>query len=286
MVGVRPRPSGAPLLLDPCGEASCWLSSAATSDFKSGLLGVVDAVAVENRPLESPLLLTEPARDAVSDAEGVGLLCRSFLLSGSISRDMPGRPLRPDATVSPTVSSLFFLYAADPVPLSAVCLNQEGSLAPSDAAISSLLGSDFSAGALRFSESPVAAYIDVGLLPPLESGLLCQERVPLRARLVALGDGCVLRSGACAGVDEEDDAELRTLLKPVKTGTSRVGDGGPGGAIDWSIAEKDEVGGVSDGGDVNASDAMDDLKLGESLVDAGLSGDIDRARSVQPVFCQ
>ena len=55
---------------------------------------------------------------------------------------MPGSPRLPDVNVSlEAVSSAVFLYAAFPTPLSAVCLNQDGSLAPSEAAIWSRDGS-------------------------------------------------------------------------------------------------------------------------------------------------
>ena len=118
------------------GEDFTCSSSAAIRDRKSGLL-LVDVRVVENRLLETLLSRTEPVRDVVSD---VTLSARAGLplLAGSIedSRDMPGRPLLPDAVFSPgVVSSLLRLYAALPAPLSAVCLNHDGSRDPSDAAI-------------------------------------------------------------------------------------------------------------------------------------------------------
>ena len=79
--------------------------------------------------IDDPLVKTS---DLASDIGGLPKL------SGSAddSLDMPGRPLLPDITFSlEGVSSLLFLYAADPMPRSAVCLNHEGSRAPSDAAI-------------------------------------------------------------------------------------------------------------------------------------------------------
>lgn len=124
------------------GDARCWSSSSAMSDFRSGFLLEVDVaesrlLLVENvlSRMEDPLV---NGPDLASDRGGLPTL------SGSAedSLDMPGRPLLPDITLSPDgISSLLFLYAADPMPRSAVCLNHEGSRAPNDAAIWSLFGS-------------------------------------------------------------------------------------------------------------------------------------------------
>ena len=83
------------------------------------------------------LLRTDPVRGVMSEAtlsDGAGLL--SFAGSKDDSRDMPGRPLRPDTKLSLDVdSSLLFINAALPAPRSADCLNHDGSRDPKDAAI-------------------------------------------------------------------------------------------------------------------------------------------------------
>lgn len=105
------------------------------SDFKSALPLEVE-VPEYLLPLDSVLSRTEPPLDTKSDlrlSDAGGLR-----LSGSIedSLDMPGRPRRPEKTLSAgDISSLLFLYAAEPTPRSAVCLNQDGSRAPREAAI-------------------------------------------------------------------------------------------------------------------------------------------------------
>ena len=148
----------------------------------------------------------EPVRDATSDftlSDVAGLL--SLARSTDESRGKAGRPLLPDTTLSPdSVSSLLFLYAALPRPLSAVCLNQDGSLAPSDAAIWSRDGSDSSFDdGLELVLLPASA-IDIGLLPaPLEVGRRCHDSVPDRARVDALSAGLEADSklsGAWAGL--------------------------------------------------------------------------------------
>lgn len=88
-----------------------------------------DAI-VEVREGSTALSWTEPLERALSGAGEVA--------SGSCgdSRDMPGSCLLPNVwPTSETSSSWFFLYAAEPIPRSGVCLNHEGSFAPSDCAI-------------------------------------------------------------------------------------------------------------------------------------------------------
>lgn len=169
-------------------------------------------VADEYRVLAAP-------DGAVSDlvlSEGAGLLCR--VGSMDVSRDMPGKPRRPASPGEdmPT-SSLLLRYAAEFTPLSAVCLNHDGSLEPSDAAICSRLFFSCST-----DESLVGA-----LSSPLttELGRLVAGRrwfhvnVPDRARLVAL----CLSPPSCAGDGPVPD--LLTDPKPLNSGTSFVGDG-------------------------------------------------------------
>lgn len=166
------------------------------------------------------------------------------------------------------------------MPLSAVCRNQPGSLFDNDAAISSLLGSTAPACAFVAPAFVLSAPMaDVGRLPPLDCGLLCcHDSVPLLARVVALGDAWPLCSEACGWTTFADDAELLTLLNPVNSGTFLVGEGGPLGALWASIAAAD-VDGVNDGGEVKALEGACGFGLSRSLSCAGLSGEIERARS-------
>jgi hypothetical protein len=83
-------------------------------------------------------------------------------------------------------STLLRLYAAELTPLSAVCLNQDGSLEASDAAMSSL---DFSVssspGASGVARGERVAFSAVtsgsGRRPPEDLGRCCHDSVPLRA---------------------------------------------------------------------------------------------------------
>jgi len=127
-------------------------------------------------------------------------------------------------------STLLRLYAADPTPRSAVCLNQDGSLEASDVAMSSL---DFSV-----SSSPVASGVargervafsaatsESGRLPPEDLGRCCHDSVPVRAN--GVGDSLlaiVLGSRGAWGLDDDDDgvgvACLSLLEGVVTTGFS------------------------------------------------------------------
>jgi hypothetical protein len=92
-------------------------------------------VFVENRLLHAALPLTELPLDGELDLRlsGGGLEASGSAVD---SRDKPGSCLLPD--IEPTslgVSSWLFLYAAEPMPLSAVCRKNEGSFERSDCAI-------------------------------------------------------------------------------------------------------------------------------------------------------
>jgi len=139
MVSVRPTLncslSATDDAVSDAGAAFSCSASAAIRDFRSGLL-LTDVRAVEKRLLEKALSRIELGCDAVSDitlSEGAGLPPRADPVE--VSLDMPGSPLLPDATLSPPPSSLVLRYAAFPAPLSAVCLNHDGSRDASDAAI-------------------------------------------------------------------------------------------------------------------------------------------------------
>jgi hypothetical protein len=75
---------------------------------------------------------------------------------------------------------------------------------------------------------------DAGLLPALEAGLLCHDSVPDLAKLLALWGTCELRSDVCDRLETEA-AEFLAEPKPLNSGMSFVGDGGPDGVLVWSI---------------------------------------------------
>lgn len=133
-LGPNCSPSAAEEVWSDMGEAFSCSWSAAIRDLRSGLL-LVDVREFENRPVENVLSLAELGREVASDrtSEGAGLPSRLALTEASL--DMPGSPLLPEATLSDPASSLLLLYAAFPMPLSAVCLNHDGSREPNDAAI-------------------------------------------------------------------------------------------------------------------------------------------------------
>jgi len=85
--------------------------------FPSETEGVPDDLALHARSS-----LMEPNLDGVSDVTLSGLELDVRSSASVLSFDMPGRPLRATKTSSPLpVSSLLFLNAAFPSPLSAVC---------------------------------------------------------------------------------------------------------------------------------------------------------------------
>jgi hypothetical protein len=158
------------------------------------------------------LSLTEFVRDGELERtlSGGGLVWPSA--SADDLRDIPGNLVLPMAVPSSMSSSWLRRYAAEPMPLSGVCLNQVGSFVPSDSAIcardSSLLFSDAGSGVLfTGSDVPLArsgelfvgsgvplgdlaafscASHESGLLPSLDFGRCCQESVPDRANCVAV----------------------------------------------------------------------------------------------------
>jgi hypothetical protein len=154
-------------------------------------------VLVEKRLLSIALPRTEPPRDPGElerRLSGGGLL-----ISGSTvdSRDMPGSCLFPDIEpASEAVSSAFRLYAAEPTPLSGVCLNHEGSFAPNDAAIEVLegfgsgeAGSGVLVGDVLPDLSGDLEAIESGRRMLPDCGLCFHERVPERPNAAALATG-------------------------------------------------------------------------------------------------
>lgn len=114
------------------------------------------------------------------------------------SRDMPGSCLLPETAAASTISSSwFFLYAAEPTPRSAVCLNHAGSLLPNDCAICVReTGRSGEEGAESSSKDVVSVRCAVGdttdtgrrMLP--DCGLrCCHDSVPDRRNAAALGAG-------------------------------------------------------------------------------------------------
>ena len=121
---------------------------------------------------------------------------------------------------------------------------------------------------------------EAGLLLPLDAGRLCQESVPDRARLVAVGDGCGAGSGAGSAAD--DVAEFLAEPKPLKTGMSFVGDSDRSSSR-FSIAGRAEgvSGEVSEGmaRTVAAAALACAFNLVGVPVGSAFSGETDRARS-------
>jgi len=131
IVGVRPR-----VALLYSMSAFEAVSDTEAGGFEKSLLRLLwseSEVVADILLLHAPLPLVEPSFEGSSEVtlSGAGLV-------GSIepSLDMPGSPRRSPMILSdPFESSLLLLYAALPMPRSAVCLKKAGSLAPSCAAI-------------------------------------------------------------------------------------------------------------------------------------------------------
>lgn len=165
--------------------------------------------------LQAALPLTELAREGEFErvSSGRGLVGLSD--STVDSCDMPGNLVLPDAGGASTVRfSWLFLYAAEPMPLSAVCLNQEGSLEPNASAICALDGSCpssavFGSGVPRgLLAAFSAASIDSGLRPLLDFGRCCHERVPERERVLVAGDAGVSSDIFFASMVWEEGEEM------------------------------------------------------------------------------
>lgn len=119
-------------------------------------------------------------------------------------------------------STLLRLYAAELTPLSAVCLNQDGSLEPNDAAMSSL---DFSissspgaSGVARGErEAFSAATSESGRRPPEDLGRCCHDSVPVRANGVGDSLLAIVFDSICARGLDEDGVTCLSLLEGVVT---------------------------------------------------------------------
>jgi hypothetical protein len=117
-VGVRPRMGGSLVSVVTEDLVDCVRKGRSLLVFPSETEGVPEDLALHARSSR-----IEPNLDGVSDVtlSGAGLVVRSSFLG--LSFDIPGNPLRAAKTSSPLlVSSLLFLNAALPRPLSAVCL--------------------------------------------------------------------------------------------------------------------------------------------------------------------
>jgi hypothetical protein len=154
-------------------------------------------VLAENRLLSTAPPSVEPRRDPAGlerMLSGGGLL-----MSGSMvdSRDMPGSCLFPEMEpASEAVSSWLRRYAAEPAPLSGVCLNHEGSLAPSEAAIdvreggrSGEAGSGVFVGDTGADRSGDLEAMESGRRKLPDCGRWFHERVPERPNAAALAAG-------------------------------------------------------------------------------------------------
>lgn len=249
IVGVRPRVGGSLVSVVTEDLVDCVRKGRSLLAFPSEIEGVPEDLALHARSSR-----IEPNLDGVSDEtlSGAGLVVRSSFRG--LSFDIPGNPLRAAKTSSPPlVSSLLFLNAALPTPLSAVCLKYVGSRAPRDAAICSREGCGSSTetsrvclgaamdmgllfGAIALNRSRGAcgssvevsregdgAAIDMGLLPR-GVGLCCHFMVFEREGIAALGEGFAASCDASSVRDTDAgvDGALPRLIepKPLNSGTS------------------------------------------------------------------
>ena len=122
------------------GEGSSFGASSIDGggDFMPREPNSVLAVVLEKRLLLNVLSRTELVREGELERvlSGGGLVGLSAGVK-LVSRDMPGRRILPPlfAPASAVSSSWFRRNAAEPMPLSVVCLNHVGSFEPSDSAI-------------------------------------------------------------------------------------------------------------------------------------------------------
>jgi hypothetical protein len=226
-------------------------------------------VLAEKRLLSMALPRAEPPRDPGElerTLSGGGLLMSDSVVE---SRDMPGSCLFPEIEpTSEAASSWLRLYAAEPAPLSGVCLNQDGSFAPNEAAIdvreggrSGEDGSDVLVGDVLPERSGDREATDSGRRMLPDCGRLFHERVPERPNAAALAAGFL---GSMSSTAMGAGALVRRCSE-----SSRASSGGGGlmtgagvlAAFSWTLrgvsaAERSDCGVV------------------------GLSGEMERARSV------
>jgi len=137
--------------------------------------------------------------------------------------------------------------------------------------------------------------METGLAPAvLGLGRCCHIRLPERARLDALGEGCVVLLAVCGSLDgccvvwAVFDVEGFALLvdpNPLKSGTSMAMEGVLVVAGVLDSAAKEEGAGLIVTGDGDAAGAGDLILLGAG--DSRFCGLIDRARSVHsPISSQ
>ena len=143
-------------------------------------------------------------RRVLSEAAGElgGMLSGGLLTSGSTvdSRDMPGSCRLADTdSASEAPSSCFFLYAAEPMPLSAVCPIQAGSLEPREAAMELLEGAGSGEEGSAAGRSGDRDATESGRRGLPDCGRCFQDRVPERPKAAALVAG-FLGSGSSSGV--------------------------------------------------------------------------------------
>jgi hypothetical protein len=159
---------------------------------------VSEALVLEYRlSLQAALPLIELAREGEVERVSSGGGLDGVSTRAVESLDMPGSFILPEVGAASTLasSSSLFLYAAEPIPLSAVCLNQAGSLAANDSAICALEGSCPSSvdgsrsGVARGDRAAFsAAIMERGLRPLLDFGRCCHESVPDRDSDVVGGE--------------------------------------------------------------------------------------------------
>jgi hypothetical protein len=156
-------------------------------------------VAAEKRLLMAVLRPREPPLDVgrLDGALSVGGLASSGSFVDIVdsreiveSRDMPGSCLLPDIDpASEALSSSFRLYAAEPMPRSAVWRKYAGSFAPNDAAIWVLERGRSGEEGVDASRELGLAATDRGLRMLPDCGRCFHERVPERPKAAALVAG-------------------------------------------------------------------------------------------------
>lgn len=182
---------GRPVTGDLRSEPAVGVSLGASRIDGGGDLMRIDPLSERVVVLEYRLLVALMRIELALDGDAERALSGGGLAVPSVSTvdslDMPGILNRPTSAPPSVESSCERRYAAEPTPLSAVCLNQFGSLEANDCAICVLESS----GASSFAGSGVArgeraafsaASIERGLRPLLDLGRCCHERVPDRER--------------------------------------------------------------------------------------------------------
>ena len=279
MSGPRAAPALSPLSpVVPCsdGGANFCDSSVGKGDRVAAVsVSPPDIdVAAEKRLLIAVLRPIEPPLD-VGRLEGV-LPMGGLASSGSFvemvdsrevveSRDMPGSCLLPDIDpASDALSSSFRLYAAEPMPRSAVWRKYAGSFAPNDAAICVLESGRSGEDGAEASRELGLAVTDRGLRMLPDCGRCFHERVPERPNAAALVAGFCGSLSSAVGAGE--------LVSRCSDSSRAAASSCCGGGLMAGV-------GVLAAFSCTCCGVCTELRCSDCGVD-GLSGEMERARSV------